>query len=188
MFPVDSLCYQPWESWQRPIQVEAENTRGREYNLCELYKRNLSASSEWYSKVSDGSYIEMTPSSTSANPNVTFSVPDVLSAAYDIKVVFLPQTLGTDKNMWGMANKMVANLTTVDENGKSVTVKSDIFYSNPERVDTVTIFSGYRFVTCNYEEETVTTKLKILSQVLSSERSQYSRTLLIDCVLLEPTK
>jgi len=188
VFPVDLLRYQPWESWQRTVQVEAENTRGREYNLCELYKRNLNASNEWYSRVSDGSYIEMTPSSTSANPNVTFSVPDVLSATYDIKVVFLPQTLGTDKNMWGMPNKMVANLTSVDENGKQVTVKSEVFYSDPERVDTVTVFAGYRFATCNYEEETVTTKLKILSQVLSSERSQYSRTMLIDCVLLEPTK
>ena len=188
VFPVDSLRYQPWESWQRPIQVEAENTRGREYTLCELYKRNLSASSEWYTKVSDASYIEMAPSSTSANPTVTFSVPDVLSAAYDIKVVFLPQTLNTDKSTWGLPNKIVATLTTVDANGKSLTEKTDILFADPERVDTVTLFAGYRFEACNFEEEAVTTKLKIQSQVLSKERSEYSRTMLIDCVLLEPVK
>lgn len=188
VFPVDSLRYQPWESWQRPIQVEAENTRGREYTLCELYKRNLSASSEWYTKVSDASYIEMAPSSTSANPTVTFSVPDVLSAAYDINVVFLPQTLNTDKSTWGLPNKIVATLTTVDANGKALTEKTDILFADPERVDTVTLFAGYRFEACNFEEETVTTKLKIQSQVLSKERSEYSRTMLIDCVLLEPVK
>ena len=188
VFRVDTLRYQPWESWQRPIQVEAENTRGREYTLCELYKRNLNVTSEYYSRVSDASYIEMVPSSTSANPTVTFSVPDVLSATYDIKVVFLPQTMGTDKSTWGLPNKMVANLTTVDANGKQVTEKTDVFYADPTRVDTVTVFAGYRFEACNYEEETVATKLKIQSQVLSKERSQYSRTMLIDCVIVEPTK
>lgn len=188
VFRVDTLRYQPWESWQRPIQVEAENTRGREYTLCELYKRNLNVTSEYYSKVSDASYIEMVPSSTSANPTVTFSVPDVLSATYDIKVVFLPQTMGTDKSTWGLPNKMVANLTTVDANGKQVTEKTDVFYADPTLVDTVTVFAGYRFEACNYEEETVATKLKIQSQVLSKERSQYSRTMLIDCVIVEPTK
>ncbi|MBR4433734.1 MAG: fasciclin domain-containing protein [Bacteroidaceae bacterium] len=188
VFPVDVLRYQPWESWQRAIQVEAENTRGREYALCELYKRNLNASSEYYTKVSDASYIEMVPSSTSANPSVTIAVPDVLSAAYDIKVVFLPQTLGTDRSTWGLPNKILANLTTVDADGKAVTVKSDVITNDPTRIDTVTVFEGYRFEACNYDEETVTTKLKLQSQVLSKERSEYSRTIMIDCVIVEPTK
>jgi len=188
VFPVDVLRYQPWDSWQRAIQVEAENTRGREYTLSELYKRNLSATSEYYTQVADASYVEMVPSSTSANPTVTFSVPDVLSASYDIKVVFVPQTLGTDKSAWGLPNKLVATLTTVDANGKAVTEKSDVIYNDPTRVDTVTLFTGYRFEACNFEEETVTTKLKIQSQVLSKERSDYSRSLLVDCVIFEPTR
>ena len=188
VFPVDVLRYQPWDSWQRAIQVEAENTRGREYGLSELYKRNLSATSEYYTQVADASFVEMVPSSTSANPTVTFSVPDVLSAAYDIKVVFVPQTLGIDKSAWGLPNKLVATLTTVDASGKAVTEKSDVIFNDPTRVDTVTLFTGYRFEACNFEEETVTTKLKIQSQVLSKERSEYSRSMLIDCIIFEPSR
>ena len=117
-------------------------------------------------------------------------MPDVLSATYDIKVVFLPQSLSTDRTAAAavLPNKIVCNLTTVDANGKQVTEKTDALYTNPEVVDTVTILSGYHFETCNYEEESVTTKLKIQSQVLSKERDEFSRTLLIDCVIFEPSK
>ena len=188
VYPVDTLRYNPWESWHSEIQVEAENTRGREYTLCELYKRTLNASSPYYKKVADASYIETVPSTTSSNPSVTFSIPDVLSAKYDIKAVFLPQSLGVDKSNADKPNKLLCNLSTIDANGKSVTIKSDNIYTNPAVIDTVTLFSGYTFETCNYDEETVSTKLKILSQVTSKDRANYSRTLLIDCIIFEPAK
>lgn len=188
VFPVDTLRYHPWESWHTLLQVEAENTRGREYTTCELYKRSLSAASPYYRRVSAASYVEAAPTSASANPTLTFSIPDVLSASYDIKVVFLPQSLGIDKSNADLPNKLICNISTVDELGKAVAAKSDYIYTDPHVVDTVTLFRGYTFPTCNYGETSVTTKLKIQSQVLSKERTTYSRTLLVDCILLEPSK
>lgn len=188
VFPVDSLRFYPWESWHTALRVEAENTRGREYTTCELYKRSLNATSPFYTRVSAASYIEAAPSSASANPTITFSIPDVLSAKYDIKVVFLPQSLGLEKSNTDLSNKLICNISTVDNMGKAVTAKSDYIYTDPHVVDTVTLFKGYEFATCNYGEATVNTKLKIQSQVLSKERSTYSRTLLVDCIILEPSK
>ena len=52
----------------------------------------------------------------------------------------------------------------------------------------MTVLENIRFPFCNYGETETTTKLKIQSQVLSKERSDYSRTLLIDCIILEPVK
>ncbi|MBO4443325.1 MAG: fasciclin domain-containing protein [Bacteroidaceae bacterium] len=189
VFPVDTLRFKPWESWHKRLQVEAENTRGREYtDNCDLYKRNLSAASAYYSKVSQTSYVEVMPKSVSANPSITFSVPNVLSAEYDVKVVFLPQTLSTDRSNVGLPNKLLANLSYVDEKGKTATVKSSYLYPDAKRIDTVTVLENIRFPFCNYGETETTTKLKIQSQVLSKERSDYSRTLLIDCIILEPVK
>lgn len=188
VFPVDTLRHAPWLSWHSPIKVEAENQRGREYTLCELYKRSLSASSPYFELVSDASYIETVPTTSSANPSIIFTIPDVLSASYDIKAVFLPQTLGIDKSNYGRPNKLICNLTTVDANGKSITDKSEVLCTDPTAIDTVTLFKGYTFEACNYDEESVTTKLKIISQVTSRERADYSRTLLIDCILFEPAK
>ena len=188
VFPVDTLRYNPWESWHAALRVEAENTRGREYTTCELYKRTLNATSPYYRRVSAASFIEAAPSSASANPTITFSVPDVLSAKYDIKVVFLPQSFGLDKSNADLPNKLICNVSTVNDMGKAVTAKSDYIYTDPHAVDTVTLFKGYEFTTCNYGEDNVNTKVKIQSQVLSKERSEYSRTLLVDCIILEPSK
>lgn len=188
VFPVDTLRFHPWESWHSTLKVEAENTRGREYTTCELYKRSLNVSSPIYNRISSGSYIEAAPSSASANPTLTFSIPDVLSAKYDIKVVFLPQSLGLDKSNVGLPNKLICNISTVNDMGKAITAKSDYIYTDPYAVDTVTLFKGYEFITCNYGEDNVSTKLKIQSQVLSKERSTYSRTMLVDCIIFEPSK
>ena len=188
VFPVDTLRFNPWESRHQAIEVEAENTRGRVYASCDLYKRNLNASSPYYSKVSQTSYIEASPTSTSANPTVTFSVPQVLSAAYDVKVVFLPQTLSTDKSNVGLPNKLLVNLSYLDEKGKTATIKSSYLYPDPERIDTVTVLENVQFPYCNYGESETTTELKLQSQVLSKERSTYSRTLLVDCIIMEPVK
>ena len=188
VFVVDTLCYLPWESWHSTIRVEAENTRGREYATCELYKRNLNVSSPYYSHTSGACYIEAAPSSASANPSLTFSVPDVLSAKYDIKVVFMPQSLGLDKSNVDLPNKLICTITSVNDQGKTVSTKSDYIYTDPAVIDTVTVFSGFAFPVCNYGEDNVTTKIRLQSQVLSKERQSYSRTLLVDDIILEPTK
>jgi hypothetical protein len=188
VYPVDTLRFNPWESWHTTLKVEAENTRGREYTGCELYKRTLNAASPAYKRISAAGYIEAAPSSASANPVLTFSIPDVLSAKYDIKVVFLPQSMGLDKSNADLPNKLTGHISSTDIMGKTITAKSEVIYTDPAAVDTVTLFKGYAFTTCNYGEDNVSTKLKLQSQVLSKERSTYSRTMLIDCILFEPSK
>lgn len=188
VFPVDSLRIRPHESWHSELKLEAEEVRGREYTSSEVYKRTLNSTSTYYSHVSNTSYLEAAPTSASANPNVTFTIPNTLSARYDIKVVFLPQTLSTDKENVGKPNNVQCTLYYTDANGKSANSKSGTVNPDPERVDTLLLFQNFAFPTCEYDEDEPSVKLKVASSVSSKLRSTYSRTLLIDCVILEPVK
>lgn len=186
VFPVDSIRIQPCESWHSELKLEGEEVRGREYSSSEVYKRTLNSGSTYYSSISNASYLEASPTSASANPNVTFTVPNTLSARYDVKVVFLPQTLSTDKENVGKPNNVQCTLYYTDTNGKSANSKSGTLNPDPERVDTLLLFKDFAFPTCEYGEDEPSVKLKIASSVSSKQRSSYSRTLLIDCVILEP--
>ena len=188
VFPVDTLRHHAWESWHTRLKVEGEETRGREYTSSELYRRTLNASSPFYGRLSGNTYLEAIPTTSSANPNVTFTVANTLSAKYDIKVVFLPQTLSTDRENVGKPNNVQCTLYYVDENGKSTNVKSGTVNPDPDHIDTLTIFSAFAFPACEYAEEVPNVKLKLASSVSSKQRASYSRTLLVDCVILEPTK
>ena len=55
-------------------------------------------------------------------------------------------------------------------------------------MDTVLVASDFKFPVANYGEEITTVTLKVISNVPRSETTNYSRELLLDCILLEPKK
>lgn len=219
VFVVDSLRHHPWESWHQEIVVEGEN----EMTLDELGSnsssnyRILQLTDSLYHKVSKHGYMEVFPLNSKFQSEVSFFVRNVLSAAYKVKVVLLPQTIATDQTNGVRPNKLKLTLSYKDEKGANQSLRMDYLATNPYEVDTVQfVFVDNKdfdadgdkketldyvpFPACNYGEDVVSTTLTIESSVSSTkkvtlpdgtekkENEVYSKTLLVDCIILEPVK
>ena len=138
---------------------------------------------------------EYAPLTTTGNPKFTFTVPGTLSAAYRIKAVLVPQNLvheGDTTDM--MPNKFDAKLKywpKGEKKAKTVTIGKDIT-NDPTRIDTVLLVNNldneyveFRYSEYGLELEETTVELEISGNVKSKE-TEFSRTLRIDCIILEP--
>jgi hypothetical protein len=145
--------------------------------------------------LSNDGYLVIKPTSTSTNPEITFQVKNTLSGKYDICVVFAPKTVyetpytKADSVRVFSPCKFRSTIYYVDANGVSQYKNlgtTGIFYSKPTVIDTVVVASGFKFPTCNLNQNVVTVNLKITGFVLPSESNKYNREMFIDCVYLKP--
>ncbi|HEY6913682.1 MAG TPA: fasciclin domain-containing protein [Paludibacter sp.] len=176
-------------SWFKPITVEAEQVVGREALSSTAYSERVNIVN---AGVSGNKYLRLTPSSSTANPSVTFDIPGTLSSTYDISCVFVspyvynPNALGVKKC------KVYFNLTYTNAAGmKADPVRypaTGTIEVNPNKNDSILAFPNITFPVANAGEKVTTVKVQIISFVLRSETSNYSRELLIDCILLKPKK
>jgi hypothetical protein len=188
------LKFNPWESWHEPIRVEAERTLGRENTLSTPSVQRVTDATF---AVSGGRYLKLDPTLSTGNPTVTFEIPNTLSATYNIYCVFVTEK-AINPNVEGLkACKVYFNLSYRDNSGNIVTGRfpaSGVVETNPNAIDTVPVALNFKFPVANYGErqsdgEAITTvTLKVLSNVARSETTLFSRTLLLDCILLEPKK
>lgn len=190
VFVVDSLRHAPWDSWHSSLKVEGERTNGHEFTNCLAYRRTLTYTDSLYSKVSKGGYVEVVPKNSSVTPSVDFSVWNTLAASYEIKLVFLPQNIATDKSIGVLPNHIQVALSYVDANGKSKSTTlvkpKDSLIVNPTRIDTVSA-GVFNFPVATYGEEKSSTVITVKSAAGAKDKNK-SRTFLIDCVILEPVK
>jgi uncharacterized surface protein with fasciclin (FAS1) repeats len=188
------LKFNPWESWHEPICVEAERTLGRENTLSTPSVQRVTDATF---AVSGGRYLKLDPTLSTGNPTVTFEIPNTLSATYNIYCVFVTEKV-INPNIKNLKScKVYFNLSYRDSSGNSVTDRfpaSGNIETNPDAIDTIQVVRDFKFPVANYGErqsdgEAVTTvTLKVLSNVARSETTNFSRTLLLDCILLEPKK
>ena len=192
VFVVDTLRHQAWDSWHSSLEVEAErsNAHSIKESTTVEYSRTLAFTDSMYAKVSDGKYLELVPAKSNSKTEVEFNVWNTLAASYDIKVVFLPQRLATDKSIGVKPNLLEVALTYVDEKGRSQTEKlaqaKDSLLTDPTRIDTVHV-GTFKLPVSTYGEESASVKLNV-KFAGNSKDTQHSRTMLIDCVIFEPTK
>jgi uncharacterized surface protein with fasciclin (FAS1) repeats len=188
------LKFNPLESWHEPIQVEAERTYGRENTLSTPSVLRVTDGSR---SVSEGRYLRLDPTTSSGNPTVTFDIPNTLSSYYDIYCVFVSKKVANPAATGLKPCKIYFNLNYTGSDGKIASDRfpaSENIEPDPNRIDTVQVVSNFKFPTANYGEtdesgEMLTTAtLKIISNVGRAETANYSRELLIDCILLEPKK
>jgi uncharacterized surface protein with fasciclin (FAS1) repeats len=188
------LKFKPWESWHKPIQVEAERTYGRENTLSTPSVQRVADGSN---AVSGGRYLRLDPTTSSGNPTVTFDIPNTLSSHYDIYCVFVSKKIANPAVTGLKPCKIYFNLNYMGSDGKPATDRfpaAGNLEPDPNRIDTIHVVSNFKFPAANYGEtdesgETLTTAtLKIISNVGRTETTNYSRELLIDCILLEPKK
>ena len=143
-----------------------------------------------YHKVSKASYLEVVPKKSNTAPSVDFYVWNTLAASYDVKVVFLPQYLATDKSYGINPVHLAAEISYLNEKDKTQKLKlveaKDSVFVDPTRIDTVTL-GTVTFPVTTYGEETASTVLNVKSASKNNDKVN-SRVLLIDCVILEPTK
>lgn len=140
--------------------------------------------------VSEGMYQEFVPSSSAANPQVTFKLNEVLSGTYDIYVVIVPENMTDAFNTAPKANKFNAMLTyDYGDDGKPLTVTAEgpekgSFLSDVAKVDTILLFEDFKFPSCYYQIYDSQPMLTITSALKLADRKTCTPNLNIDCILL----
>ena len=194
VYVTNQLKYNAWDSWQQPILVEAERILGRENTLSTPSTVRVSGAA--IASVSGGQYLKLDPTTSSGNPTVTFDIPNTLSSYYDIYCVFIPVNIENSSAI-GKPCKVYFNLTYNDNNGNAVISKfpdSGDVITNPDSINVVPVALNFKFPTANYGElqddgdPFVTVTLKVVSDVGRTETTNYSRQLLLDCILLMPAR
>lgn len=174
--------FTPEQTFFRELWTEGEDeSHITAENLCSHVRMSVAADS-----ISENSFLDVIPSSTTAQWSMTFKIDNNLSGTYDIAVVVLPQTVTGKKA--ANPNKFKATINYIDTNGgkKSFNCNNKQFETNPEKVDTVWVAEGFKFPTCNYAQEAIKSELKIDCSITSRENLKFAREMYIDCIYLRP--
>lgn len=190
IYVTNDLKIEATDSWHQTIKVEAERSLGRENSLSTPYSERVGSG---ITSISNSRYLRLSPTTSSGNPTVIFEIPGTLSSYYDIYCVFVsPKTV--NPNITGVKScKVYFNLNYLTSSG-SINSPADRYPStgiievNPNAIDTVLVVPNFKFPVANYGEKETTVKLKVISSVARTETANYSRELLIDCILLKPKK
>lgn len=196
MWVTDELRIRPWNSFAPVIKVEAESSNSLvPSNVISTYGSGSSRlkNPKVEGSVSDG-YI--TYSNSENNFTIGFTLPGVVSTAYNIYVVTVPANYSdstvTDERPNFFEAKLQYNTDRVIKNPKSksetnVAVKSfgRSFTNDPTKVDTVFV-GTHEFPVSYYGQTNVMPALTLTSRVTTSNLTKYTRDFRIDCVLLVP--
>lgn len=144
----------------------------------------------FYNKVSNNSYVEIIPKTSSVNDSAAFNVHNVLSnIGYDIYVVTVPalagDTLATAEQR--LPYKFNCTLGYIDQNGeeKTMTLKRGAV-TKADVIDSVLVGKNVRIPTCSYGLDIPQVSITLESYVKNRETSKYSRTIRLDCIVLKP--
>ncbi len=184
----DSLRLRPWLSWNPELTIEAESYAYKTVNAEGMDVKRSSVSGE----LSSNRYIEVKPSTPTAQPEVFVKLPDVRSATYQIYVVMVPITYGNTSAEY-RPNSFSAYVQYSLENGRlsgEETLKGEsgtVFTtSDEERIDTVSL-GTVTFPTSYYGVEG-NPYLRLRSRFQSKYEGMYERTLRVDCIILRPVE
>lgn len=188
IYLTDSLMFQPQEGWHNEIRIEAEETYyGRSSTNANVYFRSSEGTK--YS-TSSRRYIVVDPT-TSSNISkiaVTFPIPNTLSAKYKIYCVFVPENIADENSK----RTFVASFFLDYMNSSGAIVRNQPLAANVEtKVDEVTkVYVGeIKFPFCsiyNGSNSDIQVKLKVENAVRTNQTTTKSRSMRIDCIILEP--
>lgn len=197
---VDKLLHKPIESWHKPILVEAEQQSGRAFNYASIVNRST-VETAFVDSVSGLSYLEVNPTSTNAlfQPQVSFDIPNVLAATYNIYVVCAPPQ-AYDSLAAEEVTKLQFYLNYVHADGSMKedaairTMDGTEFITNGRGMTRFLVAKEFTFPFANYttspfsetDKQTVNVKIRIMTNVRAAETAVYNRTMRIDYILFEP--
>ena len=209
---VDSYNY-PTTVWHDTLRVEGESLYSTEdgatvaeYAKCTKEYASISKDSvAKYKQTSNGQIGIYAPTTKSGNPELTYTVKNVLSAKYRIKVVFVPSNFTNFRDTTLLPNKFKAELYYRDAAGKKqqkISLGEDII-TDPTKVDTITLvtkaaaeagvdYFEFPVNEFNLDANSETfTQLVIKSNVKNSDKTEdkqeiFDRIIRIDQVFFEP--
>ncbi len=179
----DEWPFTPVQTYFKKIEQEAESTWNiLSYTLCSYNGRSLNADS-----ISKGAYLDIVPSSGTANWTVKYKISNTLSGKYDFCVVVLPKTVeGPLGNM--RPCKFKAAINYIDENGVAQTYNcgGGTFTNTPDRVDTIMVAEGFKLPACNFDQNNDKVSVTITCSISAKEAAKYNREMYLDCIFLRP--
>ena len=185
VYKTDTWPYAPEQTFFRQMWCETENISNIiEEKMCTYNTRWLAADS-----ISNGAYLQILPEKATSNWELTFRIPNTLSACYDIYAVVLPRTIThTDETF--KPCKFKATINYVDEKGdkQSFNCGNTQFKADPARIDTVLLAEAFHFPACNYDQTGSKVSVKLQCSILPREQANYSREMYLDCIYLRPRK
>ncbi len=204
-YVVNQLNYDNTETWDKPLDVEGEDQKGRKYNdiTTVVYTRNTTDES-LVEDVSSDRYIEVFSKSTTRNPEIDFEIPNVLAGTYNVYVVLLPSSVEGEK-VEADSTRLEFTLNYQNANGgtsKLSTPSREKLISKGHEVTKMLAFKEVNFPVSNCTDNiwrmeegndegnlTTTTKLTIATKVSTREftNGTYARTFRLDRIILEPT-
>lgn len=182
----DQMPFADTSSFFKEIRVEAEYSSGRTNTGSNIFIRS-SYGTEF--TASNNYYILVDPTST--EPAVEFSIPNTLSAKYNIYCVFVPAKIVDSNNL--IPTKAKFQLTYIRRASGSTFIKRVTPENNvtdPEAFTKMFVdqfdFEYANVIDADYSR--IAVKLEVSSDVTTQEEQSgdFSRTMRIDCIILEP--
>jgi len=204
VYPVSRLNYELHESTVKPIQVEAEYSSGRWHNPMLDVSDIFSYYVPDIPGVSKNGYLYVKPKYPGATPSVSFELPDVVTAEYDIYCVCLAQSYVEnikDETQW-RATRLKFEIQQWDRIGKkedskswttitefSEPVSSTKYITRPDSISKILITEKFRFPFANFKETDNVFRLKVISELLRSDQAtKFKNEVRIDYILLEASR
>lgn len=198
------LNLDPTETFQKPIEAEAEESDGRVTAAgSSVYTRVVSNLHPLANEISGMSYVEVSAASASRQPGVTYELPDVLAGEYDVYATFVPACV-EDETVTNEQTKLSFILYYTDERGRNANTRytSDAFVTSGTEVTTIKVAEGFKFPVSDYTDRlwyienpgvvrpAATTKLYIYTNVSNAEfnAGTYKRRFYLDKVVLKPVQ
>lgn len=209
IYTTSMLNYDNTLTWNKEIEVEAELQTGRTPGSgTNIFVRNVESDNALAQEISEMSYIEVSSTSTSRQPGVTFSIPDVLSGKYDIYVSIVPANV-LDASVQNDSTRLAFTLSYRNTNGRSATKTFNEkstklnYKTSPDKMTLIKVTDAFEFPVSNYYDRlwladethssldrTITTTLYVTTDVTNAEfrDRKFTRRFNIDRIILVPIK
>ena len=183
-----------YDTFMQTVKVEAENL-SYQSNLEEAIDpvtiHQVTTNNPFYGKVSGNSFIEVKPSTPTANVIIRYDIPNLLSGTkYNVYAVFVPSTAADTLSVEESKKpcRVVSRVRQTDQNGVlSEPPLRNVKNTKAEVIDTV-LLSTVTINTCSYGLSDALVKLDLKSNVQESQVSTYSTTLRLDCFIFKPVQ
>lgn len=203
----DNINYDNVETWNKLIEVEAEEQDGRTLGAgTTVYTRTVNAdpNDALANQISELQYIEAVGNTTSRQPGVTFAIPNVLSGEYDIYAAFVPATIADP--LANEQTRLQFTLSYIDAAGKKKTkaYKNNDFITSANEITLIKITDEpFQFPVSDFidrlwlsdetnisAERVAITTLFVQTNVSNAEfnRNELVRRFRIDQILFVPVK
>jgi len=194
------LNYNLNESCIKPVKVEAEWSNGRWQSAAQDFSTIRAVRVSDIDSVSGNGYLEVLPSSSGANPSVSFELPDVLAARYEIHCVCVAQSyvetikdttqyltrLQFEIQQWNKLTdkSLSASWTTIQSFSDQTT---DQYVTRPIGISDILVTSDFLFPFANFHETDNVFRLKVTSAPSSADLRDpaFNKEIRIDYILLE---